>query len=227
VIGGAQLPLDLAHRPALGRDDFLVAPANAEAAAWIDRWPNWPAPALCVFGPAGCGKTHLGEVWRARSDAPSIAARDLAGGDPSALIGRGGLVVEDATDAAGMPDAERSLFHLYNIARETNAALLLLSREPPARAAFRLPDLVSRLRAAPAVGIAPPDDELLAALLVKLFADRRLRPGHEVIAYLLGHMERSAETARSLVADLDRASLAERRPVTVPLAREVLARTTD
>lgn len=225
--GTGQLPLDLAHRPALGREDFLVAPANASAVDWIDRWPNWPAPALSVFGPAGCGKTHLGEVWRARSGATTIAARDLPHLDPSTAIGPGGLVVEAATDAAGEVAAERALFHLYNIARDGGRFLLLLSRDAPSRAAFRLPDLASRLRGAPSVGIAAPDDALLEAMLVKLFADRQLRPGREVVAYLLIHMERSAEAARSLVAAIDRASLAARRPVTVPLAREVLAQAAE
>lgn len=220
----AQLPLDLAHRPALGRDDFLVAAANAEAVAWIDRWPDWPSPALAVFGPAGCGKTHLGEVWRARSGAPSIAAAELAASDlPGLLAPARAVVVEDAAVVAGDAAAEEALFHLHNLARDAGGHLLLLAREAPARWPLRLPDLVSRLRAAPAVGVAAPDDGLLAAMLVKMFADRQLRPGQEVVAYLLARMERSADAARRLVAAVDRASLAARRPVTVPLVREVMA----
>ena len=59
-----------------------------------------------------------------------------------------------------------------------------------------LPDLASRLRAAPSVAIAPPDDRLLAAVLVKLFADRQVRVAPEVIAFLLRRMER--RTAKQL-----------------------------
>jgi len=219
-----QLPLDLAYRPALGRDDFLVAPANAQAVAWIDRWPDWPAPALAVFGPAGCGKSHLGEVWRARNSAVAIAARDLLEtGLPALLAPSRAVVVDSAADVAGNARLEEALFHLHNLPREAGGHLLLLDRAAPARWSLALPDLMSRLRAAPAVGVDAPDDRLLAAMLVKLFADRQLRPGQEVLGYLLARMERSADAARRIVAAIDRASLAARRPVTVPLAREVIA----
>ena len=180
----AQIPLDLGHRAAMGCEDFLVAPSNAEAVAWLDRWPSWPAPALTLYGPDGCGKTHLGHVWRAR---------------------------------------EEALFHLYNLARDSGGHLLLLSRRPPSRWRMKLADLRSRIKAAPAVGVEAPDDALLAAVLVKLFADRQLRPGMDLITYLLARMERSLEAAGRVVAALDRASLAAHRPLTVPLAREVLA----
>ncbi len=53
MTGTAQLPLELELRPALGRDDFLVAPSNEVAVAWIDRWPDWPGPALALYGPPG------------------------------------------------------------------------------------------------------------------------------------------------------------------------------
>ncbi|HKO09467.1 MAG TPA: DNA replication protein, partial [Alphaproteobacteria bacterium] len=86
-----------------------------------------------------------------------------------------------------------------------------------------LADLRSRLLAAPAVAVAAPDETLLAALLVKLFADRQLRVGAELIAFLLPRMERSFEGAVRLVAALDAAALAAKRPLTMPLARSVLA----
>jgi chromosomal replication initiation ATPase DnaA len=85
-----------------------------------------------------------------------------------------------------------------------------------------LPDLASRLAAMPAVAIAPPDDALLAAVLVKLFADRQLAIGADVVDYLVGRMERSFAAASAMVERLDRAALAERRAVTVPLVRKML-----
>jgi hypothetical protein len=64
-----QLPLDLAYRPALGMADFVIAPGNRDAVAWIDRWPDWPSHALAIHGPKGSGKSHLAHVWQARSGA--------------------------------------------------------------------------------------------------------------------------------------------------------------
>ena len=74
-----QLALEFAHRPAFGREDFLVSDSNREAVGWVDLWPNWPAPGLIIFGPESSGKTHLAEVWRARTAAERIDVSELAG----------------------------------------------------------------------------------------------------------------------------------------------------
>ncbi len=213
-----QLILDLGHRQALGEADFLVAPCNGTAIQWLDRWPDWPAPALTLYGPPGCGKTHLARVFSARSQSPIVEADRLATeAVPGVLRHAHACVVDDADRA----DSE-ALLHLYNLIAERHGALLLTAREPPARWPGLLPDLRSRLVAAPAVAVAAPDDALLAALMVKLFADRQLAVSEDVVLFLLRHMERSFEAARRLVADLDAAALRDRRPITIPLARALL-----
>jgi chromosomal replication initiation ATPase DnaA len=220
-VSAEQLALDLGQRPALGQEDFLVAPSNAEAVAWLDRWPDWPSHVLAIHGPPGCGKSHLAHVWRALTGAPIVAASALADRDPLELAaGAQGLVIE----ATGGKLDEIALLHLYNLLAERHVFLLLTGREPPARWRLGLPDLRSRLNAAPAVAIHPPDDGLLAAVLVKLFADRQLRVEPGVVSYAVGRMERSFEAARDLVAALDRVALARRRRITVALARELLER---
>ncbi|WP_372000100.1 DnaA/Hda family protein [Tistrella mobilis] len=220
----AQLPLDLALRPALGREDFLVAPSNAEAVAWLDRWPDWPGPALAIHGPAGCGKTHLARVWQAMSGAVEVSPERLAADAAPAELSGGAraVLVEDVGEAIAAGADEAALFHLYNHLAAAGGTLLLTGAEPPARWALALPDLASRLRAAPAVRVGPPDDALLSAVLVKLFADRQLRVSGEVVRWLTLHMERSFDAARRLVDQLDAVALAERRGITVALARGVL-----
>ncbi len=214
----AQLPLDLAHRPALGAADFLVAPCNAAPVAWLDRWPHWPGPALALFGPAGSGKTHLAHVWQARSAARFIAPALLAKGQVIDLLGESRMAVIDGAEGA----AEEPLLHLYNVIAERQGHLLVVARAPPARWSIALPDLRSRLLASPAVAVAPPDEALIGALLIKLFADRQLAVGEEVVAYLALHLERSFQAAQSAVAALDAAALAAHRRITIPLARHVL-----
>jgi chromosomal replication initiation ATPase DnaA len=225
-VTAAQLALDLGHRPALGRDDFLVAACNSDAVAWLDRWPDWPAGGLAIVGPAGCGKSHLAGVWRATSGAPALAPADLDGANPLSLLGGARACVIDDADGgiAGTP-RERALLHLYNHLRELRGQLLLTGRTPPARWPIGLADLRSRLAALPAVGVGMPDEALIAAVLVKLFADRQLRVGQDVIMFLVSRLERSFEAARQIVAAIDDAALAGGRAVTVKLARDVLAHT--
>ncbi|MBM3650521.1 MAG: DNA replication protein [Alphaproteobacteria bacterium] len=218
-----QLTFDLAlPPPTYAREDFVVAPGNREALAWIDRWPDWPAPALAVGGPTGCGKTHLARIWAARAGATIVEGRSLEGmsiADLSEMLAKApAVVIEDADQAA-----ERALFHLYNLAREHRRHLLLVAASLPAHWQIDLPDLASRLRAAPAVAVASPDDELLGSIILKQLADRQLHAGAGVVHYLVAHMERSAESARRVVAALDRKALAERREIDRRLAADVLA----
>lgn len=215
-----QLAFELGHRPALAREDFLVAPSNAAAVALIDSWPNWPGHAAALSGPADSGKTHLAEVWRDRSNACRLTGADLDLADLPTIVAAGAALVEDVD---GLSDAgERQLFHLFNLMREEAGHLLLTAREAPARLNLRLPDLASRLKAMPHADLGVPDDALLAGILVKLFADRQLRPGETVIAYLVSHMERSVAMAHDLVSRLDQASLSGKRAITVPLVVETL-----
>ena len=219
----AQLALVFEHRPALSGEDFLIAPGNRDAVAWIDRWPEWPAPALVIHGPAGCGKTHLVQVFLALTGGLGLTADGVAATAPAALLGDAPACALDDADALADGDAEEPLLHLYNTAAETGRRLLLTATAPPARWPVRLPDLRSRLNAAPAAAIGPPDDALIAAVLVKQFADRQLHVDEGVVAYAVARMERSFAAARRLVAAVDAAALARRRNVTVPLVREVLA----
>ena len=221
----AQLVLDLGHRPALGRADFLVSQCNADAVAWIDRWPDWPAPGLVIWGPAASGKSHLGQVWRARAGAPMITADDLDTREPPDLAGEVGAVYVDGADRiAGDARRERVALHVYNLIAEQGGHILFSARTPPGRWQLALADLSSRLNALPAAAIAPPDDAVLGAVLLKLFSDRQLNVGVDVIQFAVTRMERSFEAAERLVAALDAAALASQRRVTIPLLREVLPR---
>jgi len=219
-----QIPLPLPHRTSLGGEDFLVAPCNADAVRWIDLWPDWPGSSLALVGPAGSGKTHLASVWAAASGARFI--------DPGVLLARpqwvsetgdGALIVDDAHLLMGQEAGEQALFHLLNHVHGAKGRLMLTGDVPPARWPVSLGDLRSRLGAIPVAEIGLPDDGLMAALLVKLFADRQIHVAADVIRYLAARMERSFEAASVVVAAIDRRALAAGRAVTIPLVRDVLA----
>jgi DnaA regulatory inactivator Hda len=221
-----QLLLDLTPRPALGREDFLVAPCNRIAALWIDRWPDWPAPGLALYGPPGCGKSHLAAVWQAASGALALDPAELSARATPELLGKATACVLDRADQvlSDDPVAERALLHLFNVLMERGGFLLLAGRRAPAQWPVGLPDLRSRLAMVQAAELGAPDDRLIEALLVKHFADRQLRVGPEVVRFLLARMERSFTAAQDLVAAIDQSALAAHREITVPLARAVLER---
>ncbi len=222
----AQIPLDLGHRPALGREDFLVMPSNALAVGIIDDWPDWPAPAIALSGPPGSGKSHLCQVWRAASGAAEVTGASLREQEPPELIGDAVSCVLDNVEEviAGDAELQRRLFHLYNMLRERRGYLLVAGRQAPARWDIALPDLKSRLATLPVFELGAPDDALIEAVLVKMFADRQLKIAPEVLRYILPRMERSFESARALVDAIDSFSLEQRRDITIPLVRDVLER---
>ena len=215
-----QLTFDLAPRSALGAEDFLVSAANETALRTIERWPDWPHQAVVLCGPPQAGKTHLGQVWRLASGAEQVAACDLSDAHVRVLADAKALLIENLE--AGIGD-ETALFHLFNAAREHGYSLLLTTQRPPAEMQIALPDLSSRLRAVPLVEIAPPDERLLKAVLVKHFSDRQLAVEPPVINYLAVRMERSMAMAEAVVAAMDKRALTSHRKVTRALAAEILA----
>ena len=215
-----QLTFDLPVRTARGRADFFVSAANAQAVARLDATEAWPNSKLALTGPAGAGKSHLAHVWAEAEGGRVIDARDLASCD---IGGLAGPVAVDRIDEVPLGDeAETALFHLHNHLAQEGLRLLLIGRDPPARWPLRLPDLKSRVLGTDVVSIDQPDDALLAAMFVKLFADRQVQVAPAVVPWLVTRCERSFDAAQGLVAALDAAALTEKRPITQPLARRVL-----
>jgi chromosomal replication initiation ATPase DnaA len=216
-----QLSFDLPVRPALGREAFFVSPANAMAVVMIENWDQWAGRKLALIGPGGAGKTHLAHVWAAASGARIIAARDLPGADIPTLA-QSPVAVEDVPAIAGDRAAEEALFHLHNLVLAEGRHLLVTADKPVLTWGLTLPDLLSRMQGTQSVTLEQPDDQLLTAVVAKMFADRQLMPSPETIAYMVSHMDRSFDAAGDLVARIDRAALEQKRPVNRGLAIEVM-----
>ena len=209
--GPRQLALALDHPESLAREDFLSGPSNMAALALVDMWPAWPHRVVMLTGPEGSGKSNLAAIWAQAAGARLVAAQMLEETAVPAALATGALVVEDvAADAFD----ERALFHLLNLARQDDAFVLLTARTAALPCALR--DLGSRLRALPVVAMAPPDDALLRAVLVKLFVDESL------IGYVARRIERSFAAARAVVGRLDEEAMHRKRPLTRAFAAEIL-----
>ncbi len=216
---------DLPLRAAQGRAAFFVSPANALALAALEDGPRWPSGRMLLTGPAGSGKTHLAHVWAASAGARVTAAAALDAEAPPALAA-GPLALDDAQGVAGNPTLETALFHVLNLAQAAGVPVLMTARKPVRDWGLGLPDLASRIEASGLARIGPADDALLAAVMVKLFADRQLRVAPAVIDRLVPRMHRSLAFAGRLVAALDRAALERRRAIDTVLADAVLAELT-
>lgn len=216
----AQLPLELPLRPRLGRADFLAAPSNAAALAMVERWPDWSDRVLLLIGPPGSGKSHLLTIFADRAGAlraegQALPSLDTLAADPPSAV---------AVDDVDALSDETALFHLLNFAAEHRAFVLMTATKPLTAADIALPDLLSRLRRATMVEIGAPDDDLMLAVLDKLFRDRQLLVEPPALAYAAIRLERSLDAARAFVAALDREAMIRQRPVTRALAARVMER---
>ncbi len=218
-----QIPLNLGHREALEREDFLVSSCNELAVTWIDKWPRWSTSALILCGPPAAGKTHLASVWAVRSGAVIVPAQDLAKTTADEIAERGPQIVIDRLDTViGHMEAEKELQHLYNHLREDDRSLLITMREASMRRNMVLADIRSRLLMSNLVEIKSPDDTLLAAVLIKHFNDRQLQISESVLQFTLARMERSFASAAQIAEAADERALAEGKKVTRPLMDSVL-----
>ncbi|MFW6413627.1 MAG: hypothetical protein ACOC0V_05770 [Oceanicaulis sp.] len=218
-MAASQLALDLQLPPDYRAESYAVSEANRAAHALIGRWPRWRQGHLLLTGPKGSGKTHLASVWIARARPVIVDRMEIS--DALRGAGRGAaLLVEDVhlgVDEAG-------LFHLINrAAGDSGVTLLMTGAGAPEDWGVRLPDLVSRLRAAERAVLHEPDDALLRQVMEKLLRERRTPVSPGLLEYVLPRMERSVDHARALAAWLDREALARKGPVTRTLAREGLA----
>lgn len=216
-----QLSFDLPAKTALGREDFFVSPANATAVGMVENWAAWPNRKLALIGPTGAGKTHLAHVWAEIASAQIVPASSLTTLDIPSLASSN-VAIEDVAQIAGQADAEQALFHLHNLVLAEGGSLLFTAHFPPSRWGLALPDLKSRMEGTASVIVETPDDDLLAAVLMKLFADRQISPTPETLPYLLRRIDRSFDMARRVVSALDAAALSEGREINRKLAGEVL-----
>lgn len=214
-----QLSLALPHTPSMGAEDFVVSDCNRDAMNFINLWPGWPSCTGILAGPTGSGKSHLAAIWKELSGAAEVSAAELKPGNVQTLLASGALLVEDAH---GRGLDQTALFHALNWAGEHNGHVLITTRTWPSEWGLSLPDLVSRLKAAPLIELHEPDNALLNMVLVKLFADRQLSVEASFVDYLVNRMERSLAAAVTLVEALDRSALEQKRQINRRLAAEVL-----
>ncbi|ANB02420.1 DnaA regulatory inactivator Hda [Ectothiorhodospira sp. BSL-9] len=225
-----QLTLDVALRDGATFDvfhsgDHPLGPEAVRAAA-----QGIGEPQVYLFGEAGCGKTHLleaacHEVCRAGGRIAYLPMGLLADSGPGVLDGWEGLDLIALDDLDRMPraaDFERALFDFINRQRDAGTRLLLASRTAPQSLSVALPDLRSRLLWGPVFQLHELSDVHKREVLVRRAHRRGFDLPPDACDYLLRHKRRDLTSLMGLLDRLDKASLRDKRKITLPFVRKVL-----
>jgi len=198
-------------------EDFIVSEANTNAYNYLHQWPNWNAGIysrmILLHGEVSCGKTHLTRIWQELAGAQYFSLENIHNLNSLDKA----LILEDIDRLD-----EELLLHLINFAHENQQYLLLTCNKAPAQLEISLADLRSRLLAIPAVAIEAPDQELLKAVLLKHLTDRQLKIHPAALDYVTLRIDRSFSKLFRFVEVLDKESKTSKRPITIPLIKEVL-----
>jgi DnaA family protein len=234
VQGVPQLPLALRYPPDQRLETFVRAPAGAgehlidlaggEASASVMR------DALYLAGPAGVGKTHLLLATCAASEAtghraaylPLVAAAGRLCEALQALEGNDLIALDGLEAIAGHREDEIAMFDAHNRARAAGVALVYAARDIPDAIGLTLPDLRSRLGQCTRITLLPLDDDGRREVLQQRAQRRGLVLEEAALEWLLKRVGRELGGLTALLDQLDRASLAAQRRVTVPFLRKTL-----
>lgn len=211
----------------MSSDDFMVSDCNVEAFRMIDLWPDWDGNGLVIYGPKGCGKTHLAHLFSEKVNSNQEKILKIPFYDCKQINMKNVERICNSSDVIILENIERdvnqeALFHLFNHFSECGKYMLWTAEIAPVRLNFSLKDLQSRLNILPAIEIKAPDDMMLRALIVKLFNDRQLLISPDILEYIISNTERSFAYVENLVREIDEISLAYKTTVNYKVVKKAI-----
>ena len=200
------------------QQDFYVSENNFSAFKLIESWPKWPSRLVNIFGPTGCGKTHLINILKSKIQSMLILAKNVNAETLTQYKIKECLIIDDFDNNI----KENILYSIINLAFQDNKYLIISSKVSLKKFEIKLDDLKSRFQSFVEIGINLPTDDMIRVILTKNFSDKQIQISEKNIEYILKNIERSYEKINSFSSSIDGLSLAKARPINLQLIKKVL-----
>ena len=198
--------------------DFYVSKNNFNAFKLIESWPQWPSRFINIFGPIGCGKTHLANILSSKINSLIISSKKIDGNIINQFKTKECLIIDDFDNDID----ENLLYSIINLANQDNKYLIISSPISLKKFKINLKDLNSRFTSFIEVGIDLPTDDLVKVILTKNFSDKQITISKKNIDYILNNIDRSYEKINLFSSLIDNLSLEKAKPINLKLIKDVL-----
>ena len=213
-----QLIFTFPFKKSYSSQDFYVSKNNFNAFKLIESWPKWSSRFVNIFGPKGCGKTHLANVLMSKIQSVLTSAKKVDEEILNRYKTKECLIIDDFENNID----EKLLYSVINMAFQDNKYLIISSPISLKKFKIKLKDLNSRFASFIDIGIDLPTDDLLRVILTKNFSDKQIQVSKKNIDYILKNIDRSYEKVNSLVNSIDNLSLIKAKPINLQLIKNAL-----
>ena len=200
------------------KQDFYVSKNNFNAYKLIESWPKWPSRLINIFGPTGCGKTHLVNILKSKIQSIIISSNKISDEILKIYKTKECLIIDDFENNI----EEKTLYSIINQAYQDNKYLIISSSISIKKFETKLLDLKSRFSSFIDIGIDLPTDDLIRVILTKNFSDKQIQVSQKNIEYILKNIERSYEKINTFSNSIDSLSLTKAQPIKLNLIKKVL-----
>ena len=213
-----QLIFNFPFRKNYLKQDFYVSSNNFNAFKLIESWPKWPSRLVNIFGPKGCGKTHLINILQTKIQSLLILSKNVSSDILVEYKTKECLIIDDYNNNID----EKTLYSVINQSYQDNKYLIISSPISLKKFKIELKDLNSRFTSFIEVGIDLPTDDLVKVILTKNFSDKQITISKKNIDYILNNIDRSYEKINLFSSLIDNLSLEKAKPINLKLIKDVL-----
>jgi len=199
--------------------DYYVSSNNFSAYRLIESWPNWPDKWVNIFGPKGCGKTHLSNILKKKINSVEILdAKNTDNETISKFEKLDCLIIDNYEKNID----EKIFYSVLNQSKQLDSYVVINSILPIRDIKFELKDLKSRVESFVNLGIELPTDDLLRVIISKSFSDKQIEITPKISEYIIKNIERSYEKVFKFIKEIDDLSLSSGKSININLIKKVL-----